>query len=73
MANPGYVASGTLVIPMEVFNAWALTYLPLGANYELSKVKDKGEYLEVPYTASTPNVPPAYASQAPAPVPEEPA
>ena len=57
MASPSYSANGTLIIPMDAFQAWALTFLPLGATYTLEKVKDKATYLEVPYTAVTPNSP----------------
>jgi hypothetical protein len=53
MANPEYAASGTLLIPIDVFNQWAQTFLPAGSFYTFDKVKVKEVNLEITYVATS--------------------
>jgi len=59
MAKPESVGSGTLLIPMTTFQVWAEGFLPKGPFYALGKPKEKGENLEVTWTSSTIQEPPA--------------
>lgn len=69
MAKPVSNSVGTLIIPEEVFNAWALSLLnePTGTFVTLGKVKVKQTNLEVSYTTSTQSAPPPPAEPATTP------
>jgi len=58
MAKPTSTSSGTLIIPIEDFNAWCNSLMPPGPFYTFSKPKEKQETLEVTFTSSTAGVPP---------------